>query len=73
MPHAPRPSLPPTTRSFFSASTLALGARAWAGKMRGARRAAGGRAKYQPIAANVDVAHIVQSCDADFSLNRLDR
>ncbi len=37
------------------------------------RRAAGGRAQYQSIAANVDVAYVVQSCDADFSLNRLDR
>ncbi len=37
------------------------------------RRAPGGRARYQPIAANVDVAYVVQSCDADFNLNRLDR
>ncbi|MGA9751566.1 MAG: ribosome small subunit-dependent GTPase A [Acidobacteriota bacterium] len=37
------------------------------------RRSPGGRAQYQPIAANVDVAYVVQSCDADFSLNRLDR
>lgn len=37
------------------------------------RRAAGGRSAYQPIAANIDVAYIVQSCDVDYSLNRLDR
>lgn len=37
------------------------------------RRAAGGGSAYQPIAANIDVAYIVQSCDVDFSLNRLDR
>ena len=37
------------------------------------RRAVGGRSSYQPIAANVDVAFIVQSCDVDFNLNRLDR
>ena len=37
------------------------------------RRAAGGRSTYQPIAANIDVAYVVQSCDVDYSLNRLDR
>ncbi len=37
------------------------------------RRAAGGESVYQPIAANIDVAYIVQSCDVDFNLNRLDR
>lgn len=37
------------------------------------RRGAGGRSVYQPIAANIDVAYIVQSCDVDYSLNRLDR
>jgi len=37
------------------------------------RRASGGNSLYQPIAANIDVAYIVQSCDVDFSLNRLDR
>jgi ribosome biogenesis GTPase len=37
------------------------------------RRAAGGKSTYQPIAANVDVAYIVQSCDVDYHLNRLDR
>jgi ribosome biogenesis GTPase len=37
------------------------------------RRAAGGKATYQPIAANIDVAYIVQSCDVDFNMNRLDR
>jgi len=37
------------------------------------RRTAGGDSSYQPIAANIDVAYIVQSCDVDYSLNRLDR
>jgi ribosome biogenesis GTPase len=37
------------------------------------RRAAGTDSAYQPIAANVDVAYIVQSCDVDYRLNRLDR
>ena len=37
------------------------------------RRAAGGASRYQPIAANIDVAYVVQSCDVDFSLSRLDR
>src|SRR5208337_2916567 len=37
------------------------------------RRSSGERADYQLIAANVDVAFIVQSCDVDYNLNRLDR
>ena len=37
------------------------------------RRSSGARVDYQPIAANIDVAFIVQSCDADYNLNRLDR
>jgi len=37
------------------------------------RRSPGARVDYQLIAANVDVAFIVQSCDVDYNLNRLDR
>jgi ribosome biogenesis GTPase len=37
------------------------------------RRTSGERVEYQLIAANVDVAFIVQSCDVDYNLNRLDR
>jgi len=37
------------------------------------RRAAGGQSAYQPIASNIDIAYIVQSCDVDYNLNRLDR
>jgi ribosome biogenesis GTPase len=37
------------------------------------RRVAGRRSEYQSIAANIDVAYIVQSCDVDYNLNRLDR
>ena len=37
------------------------------------RRSSGARVDYQLIAANVDVAFIVQSCDVDYNLNRLDR
>ena len=37
------------------------------------RRTAGARVDYQPIAANIDIAFIVQSCDVDYNLNRLDR
>jgi ribosome biogenesis GTPase len=37
------------------------------------RRSSGARADFQLIAANIDVAFIVQSCDVDFNLNRLDR
>jgi ribosome biogenesis GTPase / thiamine phosphate phosphatase len=37
------------------------------------RRAAGSQSAYQPIASNIDIAYIVQSCNVDYSLNRLDR
>lgn len=37
------------------------------------RRSSGARVDYQLIAANIDTAFIVQSCDVDYNLNRLDR
>jgi ribosome biogenesis GTPase / thiamine phosphate phosphatase len=37
------------------------------------RRAAGSESRYQPIASNIDVAFIVQSCVTDYNLKRLDR
>ena len=37
------------------------------------RKAAGKKINYQMIAANIDVAFIVQSCDVDFNLRRLER
>ncbi len=37
------------------------------------RKVAGQRVDYQMIAANIDVAFIVQSCDRDFNLRRLER
>lgn len=37
------------------------------------RRSSGVGVDYQLIAANIDVAFIVQSCDVDYNLNRLDR
>jgi len=37
------------------------------------RRSSGVGVNYQMIAANIDVAFIVQSCDVDYNLNRLDR
>jgi len=37
------------------------------------RKSSGARVDYQLIAANIDVAFIVQSCDVDYNLNRLDR
>lgn len=37
------------------------------------RKAAGKLIDYQMIAANIDVAFIVQSCDVDFNLRRLER
>jgi ribosome biogenesis GTPase len=37
------------------------------------KRRAAGKDEVQPIAANVDVAFIVQSIDRDFNLNRLER
>lgn len=37
------------------------------------RKAAGKKIEYQMIASNIDVAFIVQSCDFDFNLRRLER
>jgi ribosome biogenesis GTPase / thiamine phosphate phosphatase len=37
------------------------------------RKSSGTRVDFQLIAANIDVAFIVQSCDVDYNLNRLDR
>ncbi|UCF79781.1 MAG: ribosome small subunit-dependent GTPase A [Candidatus Eiseniibacteriota bacterium] len=37
------------------------------------RKAAGKRVQHQLIASNVDVAFVVQSCDSDFNLRRLER
>jgi len=37
------------------------------------RKAAGDTIEYQMIAANIDVAFIVQSCQFDFNVNRLER
>ena len=37
------------------------------------RKAAGDAVEYQMIAANIDVALIVQSCQFDFNINRLER
>jgi ribosome biogenesis GTPase len=37
------------------------------------RKAAGRKVDYQMIAANIDVAFIVQSCDFDFNVHRLER
>lgn len=37
------------------------------------RKTPGKRVEYQSIAANIDVAFVVQSCDADFNLRRLER
>jgi len=37
------------------------------------RKAAGKKIDYQMIASNIDVAFIVQSCDYDFNLRRLER
>ncbi len=37
------------------------------------RKAAGDRIEYQMIAANIDTAFIVQACDTDFNLRRMER
>jgi ribosome biogenesis GTPase len=37
------------------------------------RKSAGQQVRYQLIAANIDVAFIVQSCDFDFNIRRLER
>ena len=37
------------------------------------RKSAGRKLEYQMIAANIDVAFIMQSCDSDFNIRRLER
>lgn len=37
------------------------------------RKAAGDKVDYQMIAANIDVAFIIQSCDANFNIRRMER
>jgi ribosome biogenesis GTPase len=37
------------------------------------RKSAGDRVEYQMIASNIDVAFIMQSCDLDFNLRRMER
>jgi ribosome biogenesis GTPase len=37
------------------------------------RKSAGKRIEYQTIASNIDVAFIIQSCDFDFNLRRMER
>ena len=37
------------------------------------RKSAGTKAEYQMIAANIDVAFVVQSCDLNFNLRRMER
>jgi ribosome biogenesis GTPase / thiamine phosphate phosphatase len=37
------------------------------------RKSAGARAEYQMIASNIDVAFVIQSCDLNFNLRRMER
>jgi ribosome biogenesis GTPase / thiamine phosphate phosphatase len=58
---------------FFDADTHAIIHELLPRKSILRRKTAGRLVDYQLIAANIDVAFIVQSCDVDYNLNRLDR
>jgi len=59
--------------NFFDADTHAIIYELLPRKTILRRKTAGRQIEYQLIAANIDVAFIVQSCDVDYNLNRLDR
>jgi len=58
---------------YFNQNTLAIIHRIMPRKSFLKRKTAGKKIDYQPIAANIDVAFIVQSVDVDFNLPRLER
>ena len=59
--------------NFFDADTHAIIYELLPRKSILRRKTAGRQIEYQLIAANIDVAFVVQSCDVDYNLNRLDR
>ncbi|MFC1979886.1 ribosome small subunit-dependent GTPase A [Chloroflexota bacterium] len=58
---------------FFNSDTLAIIYDLFPRKTILRRKASGKKIDYQMITANIDVALIVQSCDFDFNLRRLER
>ena len=58
---------------YYNANTLAIIRDLFPRKTVLRRKAAGKNIDYQMIAANIDVAFIVQSCDSNFNLRRLER
>jgi ribosome biogenesis GTPase len=58
---------------YHNADTLAIIHDLFPRKSLLRRKSAGQHIDYQMIAANIDVAFIVQSCDIDFNLRRLER
>jgi ribosome biogenesis GTPase len=58
---------------FFNGDTLAIIHELFPRKSVLRRKTAGKKIEYQMIASNIDTAFIVQSCDFDFNLRRLER
>jgi len=58
---------------YFNEGTLAIIHDIFPRKTVLRRKAAGRQSGYQLIAANIDVAFVMQSCDADFNLRRMER
>jgi len=58
---------------YFNSDTLAIIYELFPRKTVLRRKTAGKKIDYQMIASNIDVAFIVQSCDFDFNLRRLER
>jgi ribosome biogenesis GTPase len=58
---------------YFNENTFAIIYKIFARKSLLKRKVAGKKIEYQPIAANIDMAFIVQSADFDFNLRRLER
>jgi ribosome biogenesis GTPase len=58
---------------YFNENTFAIIYEIFPRKSLLKRKVAGKKIGYQPIAANIDMAYIVQSADHDFNLRRLER
>ena len=58
---------------YFNSGTLAVIYKLFPRKTVLKRKTAGRKIDYQMIASNIDVAFIIQSCDFDFNLRRLER
>lgn len=58
---------------YFNENTFAIIDKIFPRKSLLKRKVAGKKIEYQPIAANIDMAFIVQSADLDFNLRRLER